>query len=186
MCPEFIKLANEIYYNLNNKLNDESKSEIKHHWEQVHQASGQPFCFDFFDQDGFVYNTEPSCRAIVAARGIDQDLAFQLLANIHKAFYVDNRDVTDPQVLLDIAEETGLDREVFTQTFNSKECMEETFSDFKTSRQMNVRGFPSVLLRDDEDFAFLTVGYQPLENLEPIVSQWANDPRPARVQFKTG
>lgn len=172
--------------NVKNLLSDESKSEIRHHWEQVHETTGQPFCFDFFEREGFTYNTEPSCRAVVAARSIAPERSFAFLANVHEAFYVGNRDVTDPQVLLALAEETGLDREDFVASFNAKEIMEETFRDFQTARRMNVRGFPSILLRDDEEYAFLTVGYQPLENLAPIIDVWAKDERPAREQFKTG
>jgi putative protein-disulfide isomerase len=179
-------LVGGLMPNLNNRLTDESKSEIRHHWEQVHEATGQPFCFDFFEHENFTYNTEPSCRAVVVARNIAPELSFPFLANIHEAFYVGNRDVTDPKILLAVAEETGIDPQNFATIFNAKETMEETFRDFQTSRQMNVGGFPSVLLRDDEDYAFLTVGYQPLENLEPIIDIWSKDQRPAREQFKTG
>ncbi len=172
--------------NLNNKLDADSKSEIRHHWEQVKEQTGQPFCFDFFGREEFVYNTEPSCRAIVAARNIDPGKVFPYLERLHKAFYTENQDITDPHILLTLAEECGMERTVFVAAFNAKETMEETFRDFQTSRQMNVRGFPSLLLRDDEEYAFLTVGYQPLENLEPAIAIWLKDERPAREQFKTG
>ena len=171
---------------LGNKLNDESKSEIKHHWEEVNKFTGQPFSFDFFEREEFIYNTEPPCRAIVVARNIAPDKTLPLLERLHRAFYLENQDVTDPAILLMLAEECGFDGEVFATAFNAKDIMEETFGDFRQSRDMNVRGFPSLLLKDDEDLAFLTIGYQPLENLEPIIETWVNDERPAREQFKTG
>ncbi len=51
-------------------MDEKSKVYIRHHWEHVQSATGQPFDFEFFDRDGFVYDTEPACRASVAARNL--------------------------------------------------------------------------------------------------------------------
>jgi len=166
-------------------LDDSSKSEIRHHWEQVNQTSGQPFSFDFFERKDFIYNTEPPCRALVVARNVEPRLTFPLLERLHQAFYAENQDITDPGVLVSLAEECGIDRGEFVAGFNAKETVEEAFGDFRKSREMNVRGFPSILLKDDDDLAFLTIGYQPLENLEPVIEAWLKDERPAKMLFKT-
>ena len=49
-------------------MSDDDKVRTRLHWEQVETASGQTFNFDFFQRKAFVNNTEPACRAVVAAR----------------------------------------------------------------------------------------------------------------------
>ncbi len=68
-------------------MNDRAKEKIRHHWEQVHEASGQPFDFSFFDRDGFIYDTEPACRALVTVRFLKPKLSLTFLELLHKAFY---------------------------------------------------------------------------------------------------
>ena len=46
----------------------EDKDYIREAWTRVGAASGQPFDFSFLDREGFVYDTEPACRAVVTAR----------------------------------------------------------------------------------------------------------------------
>ncbi len=44
-------------------MNQSDKDEIKTHWEHVQEGTSQPFNFGFFERDGFIYDTEPACRA---------------------------------------------------------------------------------------------------------------------------
>ena len=76
----------------------------------MHEASGQPFDFRFFERKAFVYDTEPASRAVVVMRraGLTELLAF--LHRIQAAFYAENSDVTDEQVLAGIAAQSGRDR----------------------------------------------------------------------------
>ena len=46
----------------NEPMGDSMKNEIKEHWKHVHQATGQPFDYSFFDRKGFVYDTEPAAQ----------------------------------------------------------------------------------------------------------------------------
>ena len=154
-------------------MNDGMKSEIKGHWEHVHQATGQPFDYAFFERDGFVYDTEPSCRAVVATRRLAPDLAFDFLKRVQEAFYAMNRDVTDLDVLADIAEETGIDRTAFTAEYTAGQTITETWRDFETSRTMGVTGFPTLLVgSDDGDYEVITAGYRPWEKIKERIEDY--------------
>ena len=53
----------------NTKLMDEElKTTLLSHWRHVEEASGLPFSDKVLSDAGFIYNTEPACRAVVAAR----------------------------------------------------------------------------------------------------------------------
>ncbi len=52
---------------------DQSKRDyILQHWRTVAETTGQPFDFEHALPAGFVYNTEPACRALVVAREPDE------------------------------------------------------------------------------------------------------------------
>ena len=84
------------------------KAAILTHWQHVEQASGLPFARSGMERPGFIYDTEPACRAVVAARllGTDLDLPWRIALDvfhaIQHAFYAEGRDVTDLQVLAQI------------------------------------------------------------------------------------
>ena len=74
---------------------------ILEHWQAVTEATGQPFKIEGALPDGFVYDTEPACRALVTARSLAPDCAWKLLGLIQHAFYAEGRDVTHASVLVD-------------------------------------------------------------------------------------
>ena len=159
-------------------MTDGMKGEIRHHWEHVNEASKQPFDFDFFERDGFVYDTEPACRAAVTVRGIKPEAAFDFLETLHRAFYAQNKDVTNIDVLAALAADTGVDPEHFRTVFASNEAREQTANDFAYARSLGVTGFPTIVAREpgengESQYAYLTVGYRPYEALEPLLREWA-------------
>ena len=153
-------------------MNDAAKAEIRHHWEDVGKASGQPFDFSFFERDGFVYDTEPACRALVTVRSLKPEAALPYLASMHQAFYAENRDITDPDVLADLAEEAGVGRPAFAAAFPSRQMIYLTAGDFFRSQSLGVSGFPTTVLRTGEKLSLLSSGFRPFEDLKPHLDQW--------------
>ena len=153
-------------------MTEAAKAEIRHHWEDVGKASGQPFDFSFFERDGFVYDTEPACRALVTVRSLKPEAALPYLASQHKAFYAENRDITDPDVLAGLAEAAGLDRGTFAGAFPSRQMIYLTASDFFRSQSMGVSGFPTTVLREGENLSLLSSGFMPFEDLKPRLDKW--------------
>ena len=165
------------------------KSDIRHHWEHVYEASGQPFDFDFFRRDDFVYDTEPACRAIVSVRELKPDAALDFLATLHQSFYAENKDITNSDILAGLAGEAGLDVDQFRQYFISEKAKKKTVNDFQYAHGLGVTGFPTIVARDgavarpetgnpqandlaESQYAYLTVGYRPYQALEPLLREW--------------
>ncbi|MFC4174962.1 DsbA family protein [Microvirga sp. GCM10011540] len=115
-------------------LDEKGKRTIREHWDHVHSASGQPFDMAFFDRQGFVYDTEPASTAVVVVRRSGMDGALAYLERVHRAFYAENRDVTSIEVLTELAEQAGADREEFSDALRSSEAQQEVWSDFTISR----------------------------------------------------
>jgi putative protein-disulfide isomerase len=153
-------------------LEPSTRRYILEHWQAVQNTTGQSFKFDGALPDGFVYDTEPACRAIVAARSLAPDIAWKLVKHIQQAFYLEGRDVTQASVLAELAETAGLPRIEFADAFDSAEQRAATASDFSWVQDLGIAGFPTMLAERNGQLALLTNGYQSLDELAPLLSRW--------------
>ncbi|MCY1268539.1 DSBA-like thioredoxin domain protein [compost metagenome] len=153
-------------------LDPATRDRILQHWQAVQLGTGQPFLFDNALPDGFVYDTEPACRAVVAARGLDAACAWALVKAIQHAFYAEGRDVTQAPLLAELAEGVGLPRIEFAEAFDSQENHLATLADFGRARDLGIAGFPTLLAERNGQLALLTNGYQPLAELSPLLARW--------------
>ena len=152
---------------------DRRKDFLRHHWQDVGQRTGQGFGFALLERDDFVYDTEPPCRAAVTARHLHGEArALAFFAELQRAFYVDNSDVTQTDTLLALALGFGFDGDGFAAAFPSDEMKQATLGDFQLARELGVSGFPTVVVKDEGGYAYLTVGYQPHETLGPALETW--------------
>lgn len=125
-------------------MSERFRAMLREHWTHVHEASGLPLAPAALEIGGFVYDTEPACRAVVTVRSMDPARVLDFLAAVQTAFYRDIRDVTRANVLADIAAECGLPRESFLQALESGEMRDATREDFATSQRLGVGGFPTL------------------------------------------
>ncbi len=153
-------------------LDPSTRRYILEHWQAVAETTGQTFQFDGALPDGFVYDTEPACRAIVAAQQLDPEFSWRLVRLIQQAFYVQGRDVTKASVLTELAEQAGLPRIEFAEAFDSAEQVAATQADFAWVQDLGIAGFPTLLAERDGQLALLTNGYQSLDALAPLLGRW--------------
>lgn len=145
---------------------DPFRAMIREHWEHVHAASGLPFNDAALARDGFVYDTEPACRAVVACRETQPAHAYPLFAAIQAAFYRDGRDTTDPAVLVELAVMEGLDPIAFREAYESAGIRSRTLEDFRATHAMGVRGFPTLAVAHGQELFLVTAGYATADVLE--------------------
>ncbi|ORL66190.1 DsbA family protein [Pseudomonas putida] len=153
-------------------LDASTRRYILEHWQAVAEATGQAFRFEGAMPDGFVYDTEPACRALVAARELDAERAWPLLTAIQQAFYEQGVDVTRAPQLVELAEQVGFDRARFAEAFSSGDTRAATAADFSWVQDLGIAGFPTLLAERNGQLALLTNGYQPLERLQPLLGRW--------------
>ena len=71
-----------------------------------------------------------------------------------------------------LCKEVDLDPEKFERKFSSAEYKELTKLDFTFCQRVGATGFPLMLVKEDETYAMLKAGYQPFENLKPVLKRW--------------
>jgi putative protein-disulfide isomerase len=144
---------------------------LREHWKHVREASGLPFSDGVFAMPGFVYDTEPPCRAVVTARTLDTGKALGLMKAVQTAFYRDARDVTKPGILADIAAESGYGREEFLARLEGTEMRDETRLDFTSAQSLGVSGFPTLGVAYGPQLFLVTSGYVTADVLEERLAE---------------
>lgn len=150
-------------------MDEGKKATILTHWKHVEEASGLPFSGSVMARPGFVYDTEPACRAVVAARILGRDLpsrpALQVFHAIQRAFYAQGRDVTDLQVLAEVgaaaltAAGQPIDSAGFFDLLNADATIAATRQDFSQAQRWGIRGFPALLIEHDAGLHLICSGY---------------------------
>jgi len=167
-------------------MDEELKSTLLAHWKQVQGRTGLPFSPESLSRPNFVYNTEPACRAVVAARMLAPQAAMAVFEAIQDAFYVRGQDVTQGEVLADIASaalkraDVEIDAAAFLANWNSEQARAATQNDFTQIKQWGILGFPTLVLEREGQLDLVTSGYAPATTLVAILQSLV-DKGPSRT-----
>ena len=156
------------------------REEILHHWRDVQRRSGQPFVFDNALPDGFRYDTEPPCRAVVSMIALQRKAALAYFRDLQHAFYAEQQNIVDTDVLAERARVYGVDDNTFRAHFELEATRERTRRHFMFARETGVRGFPTVILGDARGTATLTQGFRTFDEVRPEIERWLADDSDAR------
>jgi putative protein-disulfide isomerase len=156
-------------------LDEISRRTLAEHWDHVEEASGQPFDHGALDRENWVYDTELGAIGVVAMRHLDEGLAFPFFKRLQRAFYAERVDITDPVVYPSLLEGFGVDTDEFMELLEGEDMKREAWRDFAEARRLSATGFPTLLLRLDDEYLIVTRGYLPWETLEPAMTAWLRD-----------
>ncbi len=156
----------------------EAKTSLAGHWHHVTEASGLPFDPAVLETPGFLYDTDPAARAVVWVRRQDPDLALTFLGVLQSAFYAENRNITDPQILAALISDQGLDGQSFQAAFDAEGLKTETWRDYGTSQKAGVTGFPTLIAGRTEAGAYgvVTRGFQAGDAVVAMLEAWLSGP----------
>jgi putative protein-disulfide isomerase len=138
------------------------------HWARVEAQSGLPFNrAALMVRENFVYDTEPVCRAVVAARKLaPQADLLSVFRALQHAFYVDGLDTTDGRVLAGVlAAQLRMDAETVLRMWQDADTIVQTKADFVRARALGVRSFPALLLDTGDGVVEVSGGYAHVEQL---------------------
>jgi putative protein-disulfide isomerase len=150
---------------------EQMKGFLRHHWEEVTQRSGQPFGYGLFDREEFNYDTEPPCRAVIAAKKWLGDDVLGFFEAVSRKFYVDNEDPGQTDFYQSICGQFGIPFTDFVKVFESEETRYKTHQDFQLNRQWGVKGYPTVLFRDNKELYQINYGYTEFDQMKKVIEK---------------
>ena len=162
----------------------ELKKTLHHHWGEVTKRAGKPFGTGQFDREGYIYDTEPACRAVVTIRTHAAEHTLAMYHAIQHAFYAMGRDITQTSVLADVWQEVreelvdskaidnvDFSRDAFIEAFESDIIKTQTRNDFAMVLQWGIRGFPALIAVVNGEAQLVANGYMEADEMLQRVQQ---------------
>ncbi|PIB37513.1 hypothetical protein BFP72_10535 [Reichenbachiella sp. 5M10] len=149
----------------------EFRDMLRTHWGHVHDASGQPFDYDFFEREDFDYDTEPPARAVRVVRDLAPEKEWTFYERLQEMFYAENINITDPVALEQACTELEIDYQAFEPLYLSDGYKQLTYQDFAKSQQMGVRGFPAIVVHKGEEYIAVSMGYSDYDTMKQRMVQ---------------
>lgn len=115
-------------------------------WRRVEAMSGQTFTRTTLDRLDWTYDTELSCRAVVAMRALAPGHELAFFSSLQRAFYRDGVDLTDVAAYRDLVAGHPVDAGAFLERLVSDDTAAETGEEFRTAVAVGSGGFPTVLI----------------------------------------
>ena len=136
------------------------REQIKNNWKRIEATiPGVKFNFDFWRNCQPRRSTYAACRAVIAARQQGEQYDELMTSAIQQAYYQQARNPSEDQTLIELANEIGLDIDIFEKAFYSEEVKMILQQEIEFSREMFVESFPTLMLRTDDDISNIKIDY---------------------------
>ncbi len=140
--------------------------QVAEHWADASRRHKMPVDEQvYFDIKDDVFSTYPACIAFEAAKLQSVEMGNRYLRRLREAAAAERLAIQHSDVQLKLAEEIGLDRQVFLETLQNGKAESAFRQDIQECQLRGVRGFPSFLLRGFGEEVFLR-GYAPYQTFE--------------------
>lgn len=100
-----------------------------------------------------------------------EGVAGKVTERLLHGYFIKGEAIGKTNILLDIAEESGIDRELAEKVLNSDEFTEEVNADIATARQIGVQGVPFFVINQK----YAISGAQPAETFEDALQKVAEE-----------
>jgi len=129
------------------------QAKLKGIWQKIQQTvPGTPFNFEFWERCVPRRSTYAACRAVIAARRQNPGYEENMILAIQQAYYLEARNPADRNTLIELANEIGLDRALFSADMESPAVHEELLKEIEFTHRLEVKGFPTLLLEKEGGF----------------------------------
>lgn len=130
------------------------------HDRRIAEYTGQPFGEAYFEgllrDETAVFDSAPPIAAVLAAQQV-AGRGLELLGRLQSAHYVEGRRIVDETVLIELANDIGLEAEAFQSAFENA----DTDRHIKASRALLAsvggHGFPTFALEQDGQFTLIDI-----------------------------
>lgn len=158
-------------------------SYISKEYKNVESLAGVQFGEDYLwhifhpDESDWYPHSEKAAIALCIFKEAYPDQQIAFAADLQKALHYEGRDLTDVEAYRHLVEKYNLNPDDFFQKLQSETYKEKANYEFALCRQLQVNGFPAVLMQVKETKFYLVArGYTKYEDvkarIENILTEW--------------
>ncbi|RYY87633.1 MAG: DsbA family protein [Chitinophagaceae bacterium] len=147
-------------------------------YTRVEELTGIKFGEDFLwhvfhpDETDWFPDSTMAAIALCIIREYAPDRQVEAASDLQYALNFEGRDLTDPEAYRHLLPKYDIAEDDFYSKLNAPEYKDKALYDFAQVQQLQVRGFPAVLLQVDElKFYLLASGYTTYEDLKARLDQ---------------
>lgn len=151
-------------------------------YKRVEELTGIKFGEDYLwhinhpDQSDWYPNSEKSAIALCIFKEYYPHQQVSFAADLQYALHYEGRDLTDDESYRNLLEKYNIPAEDFYGMLHEEEYKEKAHYEFALCKQLQVTGFPAVLLQASEmKFHLLTRGYTDYETLHARLESALNE-----------
>ncbi|MCP8690289.1 DsbA family protein [Marinobacterium sedimentorum] len=139
--------------------------QIQATWQQIEARTGTVFNHDFWTLNSPRRATYDACRAVIAATRIRPDAQEAMIDAIQRGYYLQAKNPSDPKVLTALAQQIGLEAELFDQYMGDEMTQGMLQQHLAIKGSLGVQGFPTLLLQKGEKLHWLSTGYRQADGI---------------------
>ncbi|SFL24274.1 Predicted dithiol-disulfide isomerase, DsbA family [Paenibacillus sp. 1_12] len=140
-----------------------SLADVAGHWKEVGKHSRMPIDGSLWLKHP-VLSSYPPSRVFKVIQQQDEHLARAFLRRAKEAVFAYNLNIGNNQVLIDIVNQMGLDGEAIVEKAEFPAAQQLLEQDFDLTRSLGVRGFPTIIMTNEDNQGVKIVGAQSLEH----------------------
>lgn len=139
-------------------------ADVAGHWREVGEYSRMPIDGSLMIDNPVQSSYPPSRVFKVIQKNHGDGVADEFLRRSREKLFVFNQNISDLDVLIEIVNKIGLDGEAIIKEAESSIGQQLLNQDFERVRQLGARGFPTIIMVNDENKGVKIVGARQFEN----------------------
>ncbi len=142
-------------------------SDAAQHWKEMAEKHPMPISPDVWLNSPLASSFPPSI-AIKAAQIQSKVKAFHFHRRIKELLFVESKNITDIELLVNVAIEVGLNKDLFINDL-SKIAVRKFEEDLDLATKLNVKVLPTFIFSNELDEKIILKGYQEFHTLEKAI-----------------
>jgi putative protein-disulfide isomerase len=149
-------------------------ADVVGHWREVGEYSRMPIDGSLMIDNPVQSSFPPSRVYKVIQKNGDDSLANDYLRRSREALFAFNRNIADESVMIEIVNQLGLDGEAIVKNAEQQTGQQLLNEDFSHARSLGVRGFPTIIMINEQNKGVKIVGSRPFESYVEGLKQILN------------
>lgn len=138
-------------------------ADVAGHWREVGEYSRMPIDGSLMIDNPVQSSYPPSRVFKIIQKNHNEKTANNFLRRAREALFAFNQNISNTSVLIDIVNNLGLDGKTIVQEADQPIGQQLLNEDFELVRSLGVRGFPTIVLMNEENKGVKIVGGRPFE-----------------------
>jgi putative protein-disulfide isomerase len=157
-------------------------ADVAPHWREVGLHSRMPIDGSLMIDNPVQSSFPPSRVYKVIQKQYNDALAYEYLRRAREALFAFNQNISDLHVMIEIVNLLGLDGEAIVKEAEQPAGQKLLNEDFGLARSLGVRGFPTIIIINEDNKGVKIVGGRPFESyvdgLKQVLNMEELQPKP--------